>query len=114
VIPTAVYFAFEVFLWPLCVIGGAVLLAFAVVFAIEMRQAHGRKPYYMKKLAEDIPFDAETQDAVIKCSICSGEQVAGFKSKADGTLKEVMRIRSPEDMEYFKKIYRLDAVRKEY
>lgn len=81
VIPGVGYHVFEAFLWPLCVIVGVVLLAFGVVFAIEMWQDFGRTPYYMKKLAEDIPFDAKMQYAVIKCSICNGEQVAGFKSK---------------------------------
>jgi len=114
VIPVVGYYVSGVFMWPLCVIGGVVLLAFGVVFAIEMWQDFGRTPYYKKRLAEDFPFDAETQYAVIKCSICTGEQVAGFKSKTDGTFKEVMQIQSPKDLEYFKRIYHLDAVRKEY
>ena len=114
VIPGVGYHVFGAFLWPLCVIGGVVFLAFGVVFAIEMWQDFGRTPYYKKRLAEDFPFDAETQYAVIKCSICTGEQVAGFKSKMDGTFKEVMQIQSPKDLEYFKRIYHLDAVRKEY
>jgi len=37
-----------------------------------------------KSLGKDIPFDSDKQIAVIKCSICTGEQVAGFKSKEDG------------------------------
>jgi hypothetical protein len=114
VIPGVGYYVSGAFLWQLCVIGGVVLLAFGVVFAIEMWQDFGRTPYYLKKLAEDIPFDAETQYTVIKCSICTGEQVADFKSKTDGTFKEVMQIQSPKDLEYFKSIYHLDAVRKEY
>ena len=41
----------------------------------------------MKKHASSIiPFDPQTQYAVIKSSICTGEKVAGFKNKTDGHL----------------------------
>ena len=74
----------------------------------------GKIPYYKKRLAQDIPFDAARQYAVMKCSICNGEQVAGFKNKDDGSFTEVMVIRSASDLEYFKKIYGIDKIEKEY
>lgn len=37
-------------------------------------------------------FSPETHDAVIRSSICTGEKVAGFKSKKDGHFSEVMLI----------------------
>ncbi len=67
-----------------------------------------------KSLGKDIPFDSDKQIAVIKCSICTGEQVAGFKSKEDGHFTEVMLIRDAKDLEKFKETYKVTEVKKEY
>ncbi len=40
----------------------------------------------------DIPFDPETQKPVIRCSICNGEQIAGFKDKKTGKFTEVLLV----------------------
>ncbi len=61
-----------------------------------------------------IGFDPETQYAVIRSSICTGEKVAGFKNKKDGHFVEVMMIRSVEDEKRFKETYNLESVRTEY
>ena len=37
-------------------------------------------------------YDRENQKPVIRCSICTGEQVAGFKGIHDGTFEEIMLI----------------------
>ena len=42
---------------------------------------------------------------VIRCSICSGEQVAGFQDKRTGKIEEIMLLRGPEDLETFRKAY---------
>lgn len=42
---------------------------------------------------------------VIRCSICTGEQVAGFRDGQTGRFEEVMLIRSPADLEEFKAKY---------
>ncbi|MCR5796410.1 MAG: aspartate dehydrogenase [Eubacterium sp.] len=52
--------------------------------------------------------------AVLKCSICNGEQVAGFKSKENGHFTEVMLIRSDEDLVKFKEVYEIEEIKKEY
>ena len=67
-----------------------------------------------KHLSEIIPFDPQTQYAVIRSSICTGEKVAGFKNKTDGHFTEVMVIKSPADEACFKKLYNLESVRTEY
>ena len=67
-----------------------------------------------KNLSEIIPYDPQTQYAVIRSSICTGEKVAGFKNKTDGHFTEVMVIKSPGDEANFKKIYSLESVRTEY
>lgn len=64
--------------------------------------------------AELFPYDAAKHEAVIRCSICTGEQVAGFRSKDDGNFVGVMVIQSEKDLESFKRVYGLDDVRKIY
>lgn len=63
---------------------------------------------------ETEPFDPETQVAVIRGSICTGEKVAGFRDKRSGQFTEVMLIRSPKDEEEFKKTYHVDSLKVEY
>ena len=64
--------------------------------------------------AELFPSDEAKHEAVIRCSICTGEQVAGFRSRDDGNFVGVMVIRSEKDLEYFKRLYQVDDVRKIY
>ncbi len=59
-------------------------------------------------------YDPETEKALIRASICNGEQVAGFKNRKTGEFHEVMLIRNNEDLEIFKARYGLDHVDKEY
>lgn len=59
-------------------------------------------------------FDREHQKPVIRCSICNGEQVAGFRDIRTGKFEEVMLIRSEQDLIRFKAQYGIDAVSKEY
>ena len=52
---------------------------------------------------------------VIRASICTGEEVAGFKDIRTRKIEEIMLIRSPEDLEKFKKIYEItEKIAKEY
>jgi len=51
---------------------------------------------------------------IIKCSICTGEQVVEFRDREDGTRIEVMVVRSNHDIEYIKRIYNIDKIEKEY
>ena len=100
--------------WVPVIIGSVSLVAFFVVFMIEMSQDSAKVPYYEKNLREKIPYDPETQYAVIRSSICTGEKVAGFKNKKNGQFTEVMVIRTPEDEARFKKIFDLETVKTEY
>ena len=68
-----------------------------------------------KKLEKPIiEYDSEKQRAVLKCSICNGEQVAGFKDKQTGHFTEVMLIRNGQDLDAFMEMYDLSDVSKEY
>ncbi len=114
VIPAVIWGLTKVFYWGLSVVGGIILLGFIIVFSIEMNQDFGTEPYYEKYLSDDIPFDPDKQVPVIKCSICTGEQVAGFKSKEDGRFTEVMVIKDAVDLEKFKTTYSITEIKKEY
>ena len=70
----------------------------------------GRK----KAMEPAVYFDPETQYAVIRSSICTGEKVAGFKNKTDGHFTEVMLIRSAADEKEFKDTYGVDSLKTEY
>ena len=73
------------------------------------------KLFGRKKASEPaVKFDPETQCAVIRSSICTGEKVAGFKNKTDGHFTEVMLIRSPADEKLFKETYGIDSLKVEY
>ena len=114
VIPAVIWGFTKVFYWGLSVIGGIILLGFIVVLIIEMNQDFGKEPYYEKYLSDDIPFDPDKQIPVIKCSICTGEQIAGFKSKEDGHFTEVMVIKDAIDLDKFKTTYSITDIKKEY
>ena len=59
-------------------------------------------------------YDVETEKPVLKCSICNGEQVAGFKNLHTGVFREIMLIRNPADLQHFKEMYEITEVTKEY
>ena len=100
--------------WIFVILGGLGLAAFGIVFAIEMRQDSAKIPRYERDLREKIGYDPQTQYAVIRSSICTGEKVAGFKNKKNGQFTEVMVIRTPEDEERFRRIFGLESVKTEY
>lgn len=67
-----------------------------------------------KKKIEKKTYDRENQRPVLKCSICNGEQVAGFKDIHTGRFEEVMFIRSEKDLHTFMEMYGVDNITKEY
>ena len=58
------------------------------------------------------PFDPAVEEPVIRCSICTGEQVAGFRNKSTGHFREVTLIKTPKDLEGFKKDYGVGEIKK--
>lgn len=61
-----------------------------------------------------LEYDRERLTPVIRCSICTGEQTAGFKDNATGRFEEIMLIRDGKDLAEFKRRYGLDEVPREY
>lgn len=70
--------------------------------------------FFRSSRFENESYNPETQYAVIRSSICTGEKVAGFKDKKDGHFTEVMLIRSPKDEQKFKEMYNVDKIKVEY
>ena len=60
-------------------------------------------------------YDHEKMTPAIRCSICTGEQVAGFVRTGDGRFEEVMLIRSDADLDEFRRKYGIEGdIRKIY
>lgn len=59
-------------------------------------------------------YDTESYKPIVKCSICNGEQVAGFKDIHTGKFEEVMLIRDQKDLDLFIKQYGIKEITKEY
>jgi len=49
-------------------------------------------------------YDPAAQKPVLRCSICTGEQVAGFVHP-DGHFEDVQLIRTPQELESFRAQY---------
>lgn len=54
-------------------------------------------------------WDPEEKEPALRCSICTGEQVAGFRDRKSGAFTEIMLVRGPSDLEKFRKEYGLTA-----
>ncbi len=67
-----------------------------------------------KQALEKREYDRINEKPVLKCSICNGEQVAGFKDIRTGKFHEVMFIRNGKDLKDFKETYGVSEVAKEY
>ena len=60
---------------------------------------------FFRKKRETRTYDRETQAPVIHASICTGETVAGFRDLRTGRFTEIMLIRTPGDLEEFRRLY---------
>ena len=54
------------------------------------------------------PYDKAGKVPVIRSSICTGEQVAGFKDSVSGKFDELMLIRNGSDLAEFLSQYQID------
>lgn len=72
---------------------------------------------FFQKRKKQVPaYDTKGKIPVIRSSICTGEQVAGFKDPASGKFEELMLIRNDKDFQDFLREYQVDAeqVRREW
>ena len=70
--------------------------------------------FWKKTLVQKTSYDIENQIPILKCSICNGEQVAGFKNIHTGKFEEIMFIKNNADLEEFKQRYGIEHLEKEY
>ena len=70
---------------------------------------------FFRKKGTELRFDETLLTPVIQCSICTGEQVAGFQRKDTGAFEEVMLIRNETDLQSFRNSYGIQGeIRKIY
>ena len=56
-----------------------------------------------------MPYNRGNKIPVIRSSICTGEQVAGFKDPVSGRFEEVMLLRNDRDLQEFLRQYQVEA-----
>lgn len=69
---------------------------------------------FKKKKQVRKQYDQNTQKPILHCSICTGEQVAGFQDIKTGKFEEVMLIKHERDLNAFMEMYGIEKVTKEY
>lgn len=69
-----------------------------------------------RKKVKKQTYDKETLCPVIRSSICTGEQVAGFRDARTGKFREVMLLRNGADLQEFLDTYDISEadIRTEY
>ena len=67
-----------------------------------------------KAQVQKASYDKENQIPIMKCSICNGERVAGFKNIHTGEFREECFIRNDAELEAFMYKYAITDLPKEY
>ncbi len=65
--------------------------------------------FFKKRQQAKGSYDHENKKPVIRASICTGEQVAGFKDLHTGAFEEIMLIRNNDDLLAFKERYGIEG-----
>ncbi len=72
---------------------------------------------FLKKRKEKmqvIEYDREKEIPVVRCSICTGERVAGFQNIQTGKIRDDMLIRDDADLEKFREKCQAEKIKKVY
>ena len=69
---------------------------------------------FRRKKTERKEYDRENGKPILRCSICNGERVAGFKNIHTGEFREECFIRDDGDLEEFLEKYGIPDLAKEY
>lgn len=64
--------------------------------------------FWKRRKPASIAFDKTGKIPVIRSSICTGEQVAGFKDAVSGKFEELMLIRDGKDLAEFFSRYQVE------
>lgn len=70
--------------------------------------------FFRKKQTEKKIYDREMLYPSVRCSICTGEKVAGFRHRKTGKFEEIMLIRDERDMVRFLEMYGIAAEEVKY
>ena len=65
---------------------------------------------FKAKEPKRLTYDKENQKPVIRCSICTGEQVAGFKDLHTGKFTDICLLRNEKDLQEFKEMYGITEI----
>ena len=68
----------------------------------------GEDMFGRRKKRAAVSFDKSGKVPVIRSSICTGEQTAGFQDRETGRIQEVMLIRGKADLREFMEEYELE------
>ena len=68
--------------------------------------------FLFKKRSKPKRYDPETQQPVLRKSICTGETTAGFKDRKTGRYTEYVLIRNQRDLDEFMQTYGIETVPK--
>ena len=60
---------------------------------------------FWKKKVVKKPYDKEIRKPAIRCSICTGERVAGFLNQKSGKFEEIQLIQRDKDLTTFLETY---------
>nr|WP_304578156.1 aspartate dehydrogenase [uncultured Acetatifactor sp.] len=69
---------------------------------------------FRKKQLPQKDYDRENWKPILKCSICNGERVAGFKNIRTGEFREELFIQEEAQLEEFRRRYKITELPKEY
>ena len=71
---------------------------------------------FFRRKKSPAAYDKTGKIPVIRTSICTGEQTAGFRDEATGKFFEIMLLRSDADLREFLETYDVpeDEIRREY
>ncbi len=69
-----------------------------------------------RKRQAEAPYDRGNKIPVIRASICTGEQVAGFKDPVNGKFEELMLLRNGRDLQECLRRYHVEEseIRREW
>ncbi|MCC8141848.1 MAG: aspartate dehydrogenase [Lachnospiraceae bacterium] len=67
-----------------------------------------------KSYIEHKEYDRSIWKPILKCSICNGEQVAGFRNIQTGEVEEIAFIHDQKDLQEFLDTYGLEDIDKVY
>ena len=72
--------------------------------------------FWNRKKRAKTAYDKTGKVPVIRSSICTGEQVAGFKDGTTGKFQELMLIRTDSDYQEFMRLYDVEEseIRREW